>query len=691
MADLLLECFSEEMPARMQRGAMEQLRERLSVALKDARLKHEDITTYVSPRHLAIRINGLPATQPDQIIERKGPKTSAPDKAVEGFLKSTGLTKDQLEVRSVGKDECYFAVIHEKGGDAKDALQEVIERVLGDFTWPKSMRWGAHSIHWVRPLHSLLCLFDSDVIPVRFGHITAGNITYGHRFLRPEAITITHADEYVDALKAAHVMVDHDARKAVILKECERIAAQHKLTLHQDDALLEEVTGLVEWPTVILGAFDIPFLELPKEVLISEMRYHQKYFALYKDDDSLSNHFLMTANMAAEGEHAKTIAHGNARVLRARLSDGQFYWDQDRARPLSDWNHDLEGMIFHTELGSVTAKVKRITSLSLLLAVFVPHANLTLVERAAELCKADLVTGMVGEFPDLQGVMGRYYALAQEENVDVASAIRDHYKPTSAHDDVPTAPLSITVSLADKLDSLMGLFAIGEKPTGSKDPYALRRAALGVIRIILENDLRLPLGVMFDKAAAQYHKKIFNTSKDEVVTQLTDFFADRLKVILRDQGVRHDMIHAVMAERKEDDLVAIVAKAYALCDFLQTDDGENLLAAYRRASNILSVEEKKDGFAHDGDVNESLFAAEEEKALFAMLERIETPVHEACEQENYVEAMTRLAALRAPVDAYFDKVMVNDKDADVRINRLHTLHRIRTQIDRVADFSLIEG
>lgn len=689
MTDLLFELFSEEIPARMQSGAAEQLESKLVGALKGARLHFDVATNYVSPRHLAVIVTGLPDHQPDQTIERKGPKTSAPDQALEGFLKSVGLSKDQLEVRNTGKDDSYFAIIEEKGKPTADALKPLLDTILHDFHWPKSQRWGDYPQHWVRPLQNICCLFGHDIVPVEFGHLTANNITYGHRFLAPEAITIKQPADYVGALEKAKVIVDQDTRKEMIISGLKHAADEKELTLVKDDGLLHEVTGLVEWPVCLIGEFDEAFLDLPPEVLVSEMRYHQKYFALKKHND-ISNHYAVVSNMITS-DGGKAVLHGNGRVLRARLSDGAFYWDQDRKRVLSAWAEDLKGMIFHASLGSVKDKSDRIAALSPLLAVFVPHANLTKVERAAQLCKADLVSGMVGEFPDLQGVMGRYYAHAQEEDEEVADAIRDHYKPIGANDTTPTAPVSITVSLADKLDSLVGLFAINEKPTGSKDPFALRRAALGIIRTIIDNSLCMPLRVIIDKAAAQYPDKLFTVSKEQTVEDLLQFFAERLKVILKEQGIRHDLISAVFDNGAEDNLLRIVSKTQALSEFLNSDDGANLLAAYRRANNILTAEEKKDAVSYKNEPNEGLLEQDEEKQLYAALEKTKIPVKDALAAEKYSDAMQELASLRGPVDAYFDNVMVNTDASDLRINRLHTLSLIRARMDDIVLFANIEG
>ncbi len=689
MTDFLFECFAEEVPARMQEGAAQQLHTRIEAALKAARLDFITIETFVSPRHLAARVTGLPDAQPDQTIERKGPKTSAPQAAIDGFLKSTGLSLEQLEKRIIGKDETYFAITHEKGLPTAAALQSICEQILHDFHWPKSMRWGAHSISWVRPLQNILCLFGTTVVPVQFGHLTANNITYGHRFLAPQAITITSPADYEKQLREAQVIVNRTERADTIRELATPLLEHHNLQV-TDWSLLDEVVGLVEWPTCLIGEFEPHYLTLPPEVLVSEMRHHQKYFALAKKDDTLSNRFLVVANMR-NADGGKAVINGNARVLRARLADGEFYWNQDRNRPLSSWANDLSGVVFHARLGTIKEKTDRIAALSTLLAVFVPHADLIKTERAAQLAKADLVTGMVGEFPDLQGIMGRYYALEQNEDPEIAEAILEHYLPTGAHSPLPTTPLGITLAITDRLDSLVGLFAIGDKPTGSKDPYALRRAALGIIRIILEHKLRMPLRVLFDKAAAQYAKKIFTTSKDETVDALLHFFAERLKAMLKDQGIRHDIINAVFNEGAEDDLLKITAKARALAAFLATDDGANLLAAYRRASNILTAEEKKDNIRYDDAPKEALFELEAEKTLHKQLETIYKPVKSALDAEDYATAMHQLASLRPHVDAYFEAVMVNADDADIRRNRLYTLNLIRTRMDDVAGFTCIEG
>jgi glycyl-tRNA synthetase beta chain len=735
MADFLLELFSEEIPARMQEAAAQQLERVFSEAIKEAGLTTKAIKTYVTPRRVALTAEQIPGMQSDVTTEKKGPKTSAPQAAIDGFLKSSGLCLEQLEKRMVGKDETYFAVIHQKGQPTALLLKPMIEKILAGFAWPKSMRWGSGETRWVRPLHSILCIFDSKVVPVEFAGITAGNITYGHRFLAPDAIAINNPAEYAPALKKAFVIADAGERKAEIVKQAEALAGKHDLRVKRDDGLLNEVTGLVEWPTALMGKIDDSFMDLPPEVLISEMRAHQKYFALQDASGTFSSSFLIISNMVA-GDGGKAIVSGNERVLRARLSDGRFFWDQDRKKPLSNWAEGLKGVTFHAKIGTVAEKVTRIKALASELAHFVPGADKALVERAAELCKADLVTGMVGEFPELQGVMGRYYALQQKEDPQVADAIRDHYLPLGPDSPVPTKPISICIALADKLDTLISMFAAGEKPTGSKDPFALRRAALGVIRIILEYRVRLNLRVLllqpllfslvhvnvaeqkrikgnseFDVYDQPYKASaaLMSLAQDAIllgkmirrhqlpdkrvllfIDDLLSFFSDRLKVQLKDQGIRHDLINAVMANG-DDDLVRVVSRAKALQEFLATDDGANLLAAYKRASNIVGIEEKKDKLSYTDKIEDSVLTAPEEKQLFDMLIKTRLHITTALEQEKFTEAMKALSALRGPVDAFFDKVLVNAPDAALRANRLRLLAYIRFTLDQIADFSLIEG
>lgn len=704
MPSLLLELFSEEIPARMQAAALAELETRIAKTLDEARLKPSKIEGFVTPRRIAVIAHDLPGAQPDLTVEKKGPATTAPAQAIEGFCKSAGLSKEQLETRDVKGQATYFAVVHQQGQPAKEALVSLIENALKDFPWPKSMRWGATSMSWVRPLRSILCLLDHDIIPVTLGHVKAGNTTHGHRFLSGrhsraggnDVITVSHPHDYVSLLEEHYVIADAAKRKASILDQARKAATDHGLMLKEDEGLLNEVTGLVEWPVVLIGTFDKAFLSLPPEVPILEMRHHQKYFALLNKDGSLANHFIITANMIAVDDGNKIIA-GNERVVRARLEDGKFFWEQDKKKPLAEWAKGLDDMLFHAKLGSVGEKVKRIVALSKTLAEKI-GADAKKAERVATLCKADLVSGMVGEFPELQGVMGRYYALEQSEPADIADAIRDHYKPQGAEDSLPEGRLAITAALADKLDSLCGLFAAGEKPTGSKDPFALRRSTLGIIRIILQNKLRFSLRDTLKTSLAAYPDSLCHTKaaadpsaspQNDVIDELLSFFSDRLKVILKNDGMRHDVIEAVFEGGKEDDLVRLVARARAIQAFIGTEDGKNLLAGYKRAANILEKEEKKDNIAYTGPVDTALLQEPQEQALHRELENNGAEMSSHLKNENYIAVMKAVARLRPVVDAFFDQVMVNAEDKKIRENRLKLLSHMRGLLDSIANFRLV--
>ena len=704
MATLLFECFSEEMPARMQRGAREQLQQLLTKALAAGNITHGDVRTFASPRHLAIQIDGLPNIQPDVTVEKKGPKLGAPQAAIDGFLKSTGLTSlDACEQRTVGKDTVYFATITTKGRPMAEWLKDALDQLMRDFTWPKSMRWGDHkNIQWVRPLHRLVCLLDSTPIPVQFGHITASNITEGHRFLAPAPITLKHANDYVSALEKAHVMVDADARRDAIYAAATSAAAAQQLQLVDDAGLLDEVTGLVEWPFCYVGTFDAAFMPLPREVLTSEMRHHQKYFALQKPSGELSNHFIITANMKAT-DGGTAIKHGNARVLRARLEDGKFYWNMDRHTRLDEWAEKLRDVVFHARVGMMNEKVARIVALAETISESVPGADKALVKRAAELCKADLTTGMVGEFPDLQGIMGRYYALQQNETPEVADAIRDHYKPVGASDDVPTHPIAICVALADKLDSITSLFAAGEKPTGSKDPLALRRAALGVLRIILSNKLEILLDQILKVAVLTKPDGSFETpdpnKHSERLLEVKGFLLERLKVILRDEGLRHDVIYAAIGLHPSQSAMHIMLKptlirtrALAVQYLVTSESGAPILAAYKRATNILTAEEKKDKTQYSfSALNPALLTEPQEIALHTALLNARKEIEPHLKAERFSDALAVIANLNTPLTAFFDAILVNAEDKAIRTNRLSLLALIRETMHSIADFSAIEG
>lgn len=686
MPQLLLELFCEEIPARMQAKAERDLSDALQKSLKDAGLGFGKVDSLSGPRRLTVIIDDVAARSDDVREERKGPKVGAPEKAVQGFLRGAGLTSiDDAEVRSdPKKGEFYIAVIETPGRNASDIIAEAVPAIVRGFHWPKSMRWGEGDLRWVRPLQRILCLLDGKIVPFEVDGIKSGNVTEGHRVMGRGPFEIESAEAYKTTLeKEGHVVLDRETRKTQIHRDAQKVCADAGLELIEDIGLLDEVTGLAEYPVVLLGEMDPAFLDLPEEVIQLSMKTHQKYFAVRDPKTGkLAPNFVVVANLKAT-DGGKKIAAGNARVLSARLNDGRFFWDNDLATPLEEMGKKLSTIAFKAELGSIGDKVERVAALARKLAPKV-GADPDLAEKAARLCKADLVSEMVYEFPELQGVMGRYYALEAGEPTSVADAIRDHYKPQGPSDAVPTDPVSVTVALADKLDTLVGFWAIDEKPTGSKDPFALRRAALGVVRLLLENSLRLPV-----KSTARLGSfKVGDNSAD--VNDLAIFFADRLKQVLKDQGKRHDLIDAVFA-LGEDDLVLIVKRVEALSDFLATEDGANLLAGYKRASNILKAEEKKDKVTYDGAVIDELLSQPEERALSDALKRGGSAAHEALGREDFTGAMAAMSNLRGPIDAFFDRVTVNAEDGEVRKNRLYLLAEVRSVLGQVADFTKIEG
>lgn len=690
MAELLLELLSEEIPARMQRRAASDLARLAGDALKQSGLVVEKLTSFSGPRRLTLVVDGLPLSQPDVTEERKGPGVSAPERAIEGFLKANGLASvDEAEVRDLPKGQFYFAVIERKGRQTAEVLKEILEPVIAALPWPKSMRWASGETRWVRPLHGIVCLFDGDIVPVSYAGVVAGNQTVGHRFHAPDAIQVSSFAEYSTGLEAAKVMVDPTQRSTVI---AEGIAEQAKAAgcqVPEDPGLLEEVSGLVEWPVPLLGTIDDDFMDVPPEVLTSAMRKHQKYFALETEDGKFANRFAVVANVETP-DNGAAIVSGNERVLRARLSDAKFFWDQDKQQALETRVEKLDERIFQADLGTVLDKAKRIERLAVRLGELLAVSDISVVQRAARLCKADLSTGMVGEFPDLQGVMGRYYARNDQEADEVCEALAEHYSPVGPSDSCPSAPVSVCVSLADKVDTLVGFFAIDQKPTGSKDPYALRRAALGIIRLILENDLRLSLTEVLTAAYDGYAVDL-KVSKSEVTADLLSFFADRLKVHFKDRGVRHDLVAAVFALGNEDDLVRLMARVEALAVFVKSEDGANLLTAYKRAANMVRIEEKKDGLSYGDDLVVTDESQQETKDLAEMIGKVEGRVGAALKGEDFAHSMTYLAALRAPVDAFFDKVTVNAEDPAERAANLNLLARVGKTMDGIADFSQVEG
>ena len=745
MPDLLLEILSEEIPARMQAKARADLQAMVLKGLDEAGVAHGAAQAFSTPRRLTLHIDGLPARTPDLSEERKGPRTDAPEKALAGFLRSTGLTVDQLERRDDKKGEVFFAVIEKPGRPVAEALAEIVPGVIRGFPWPKSMRWGTGDLRWVRPLTSILCLLDGEVVPFEVDGYASGNQTRGHRMVDPVPFAVSGLDDYRQGLLARKVILDPAERESLILQRAVGLCEGQGVSLLDDPALLREVAGLVEWPVPLIGAIEDEFRALPPEVLQTSMREHQKYFSAV-DKTGRVTHFVAVANVeGADG--GETIVKGNAKVLRARLADAKFFWENDlravERAGLEDMAASLTSVTFHNKLGSQAERVDRIAALSRDLCP-VTHADPALAEQAARVCKADLASEMVYEFPELQGLMGRYYAEAANLDPSVALAAEQHYSPLGPSDTVPSDPVAVSVALADKIDTLAGFWAIEEKPTGSKDPFALRRAALGVIRLVLENGLRMrlsqPVGValmrhvyligrrdavalgepLFDaleqfgdegggaERRAHFESLIahflspesgmaeqldpgFGDEMRATVADLLSFIADRLKVLLRDRGVRHDLIDAVYALGGQDDLVLLVKRVDALQAFLGTEDGANLLAGYKRAANILAAEEKKEKATIVPIPDPSLAELEEERALFAALASAEAATAPAIAAEDFGAAMGSLASLRAPIDAFFDKVTVNADDPVLRVNRLALLARIREVTGRVANFAKIES
>jgi glycyl-tRNA synthetase beta chain len=724
MPDLLLELFSEEIPARMQAKAAEDLRRMVTDKLVAEGLVYEGAKAFATPRRLALTVHGIPARQSDLKEERKGPRVGGPEVAVAGFLKATGLASlDEAKIqRDPKKGDFYIALIEKPGRATLEVLADMLPVIVRTFPWPKSMRWGERSarsgaLQWVRPLHAITATFgieteEPDVVKFAIDGIEAGQTTYGHRFMAPAAINVRRFDDYESKLKAAKVVLDPQARKDIIQTDAKQLAFAQGFELVEDQVLLDEVSGLVEWPVVLMGSFDQEFLSIPGEVIRATIRNNQKCFVVSDPKTGkLANKFIMTANIEAS-DGGRAITAGNERVIRARLSDAKFFYETDLKTKLEDRLPKFEQIVFHENLGTQGERIRRIEHLAAEIAPLV-GADVETTKRAAHLAKADLLTEVVGEFPELQGLMGRYYALAQGEDASVAAASEEHYKPQGPADRVPTDPVSVTVALADKIDMLVGFWAIDEKPTGSKDPYALRRAALGVIRLVLERKLRLTLGILLTKVFDNFYssqkspalqpkgfyapapvivtyERVRGEQIDKRAIDLLSFFADRLKGQLREQGARHDLVDAVFSLGGQDDLLMVVRRVEALGKFLDSDDGKNLLAGTKRASNILAIEEKKDKRKFDGAPDAALYSLNEEKTLAKAIDEVKAEASGAVAKEDFAGAMSALAKLRPAVDAFFDKVKVNDDDANVRENRLKLLNEIRAATRAVADFSKIQ-
>jgi glycyl-tRNA synthetase beta chain len=707
MPDLLFELFSEEIPARMQAKAADDLRRMVTDRLVAEGLVYDGAKAFATPRRLALTVHGIPPRQADLKEERKGPRVGGPQAAITGFLKSAGLASlDEAKIqRDPKKGDFYVALIEKPGRATIDVLAEILPVVIRTFPWPKSMRWGERSaksgaLSWVRPLHAITATFgleteDPDVVKFAVDGIEAGQTTFGHRFMAPAAISVRRFEDYEAKLLDAKVVLDAERRKDSILEDARELAFAQGFELVEDQGLLDEVAGLVEWPVVLMGSFDKEFLSIPGEVIRATIRNNQKCFVVRDlKTAKLADKFILTANIEAS-DGGQAIVAGNERVIRARLSDAKFFYETDLKTRLEDRLPKFDSIVFHEKLGTQGERIKRIEHLAAEIAPLV-GADVEKAKRAAHLAKADLLTEVVGEFPELQGLMGKYYALAQDEDASVAAACEEHYKPQGPNDRVPSDPVSVAVALADKIDTLVGFWAIDEKPTGSKDPYALRRAALGVIRLIVENNIRLDVVPAADKHFHEFVKasgsKDWNGKQvDQRCIDLLSFFADRLKVQLREQGARHDLVDAVFALEGQDDLLMVVRRVEALGKFLDSDDGKNLLAGTKRAANILRIEEKRDSKSYDGAPNPALYSLPEEKTLAKAIDLAKAEAASAVAKEDFAAAMGAIAKLRPAVDAFFDKVKVNDDEPNVRENRLKLLNQIRAATRAVADFSRIEG
>ncbi|MGO4916466.1 glycine--tRNA ligase subunit beta [Pseudogemmobacter sp. W21_MBD1_M6] len=743
MPDLLIELFSEEIPARMQGRAADDLKSLVTNGMVEAGLTYAGAAAFSTPRRLTLTVQGVLAASPATREERKGPRTDAPEQALAGFLRSTGLTKDQLEIRDEKKGQVYFAVLQKPGRPAADIIAEVLDHAIRNFPWPKSMRWGNGTLKWVRPLHSILCILTdeagSEVVALDVDGIASGNTTRGHRFMAPDAFKVSGFDDYEAKLKKARVILDPAERADHIWHDATTAAFALGLEVVEDRGLLVEVAGLVEFPVVLMGDIGEAFLGLPPEVLQTSMREHQKFFSVRNPVTGRIEKFVTVANIVTK-DHGATILAGNQKVLSARLSDAKFFWENDlrtvERQGMEGMGAGLAHVTFHNKLGSQADRVARIAELAANIAPLI-GADAGLAEQAAKVAKADLQSEMVGEFPELQGLMGRYYAAAAGLDAQVATACQQHYSPLGPSDDVPTEPVSVAVALADKLDTLTGFWSVDEKPTGSKDPFALRRAALGVIRLILTNGVRMNIDRFIDSQLLRFeiaknggvehhrntllteilqeiaHHGVFGaavrtvldkvdgdvpenilaaqTAIPDTSTDLLSFFHDRLKVHLRDQGIRHDVIDACLAMPGNDDLTLLVKRAEALAAFLKTDDGENLLQGYKRANNILSQAEEKDGVEYSYGADLKFAENDAEKALFTALDQAEARITAALKAEDFAGAMTAIATLRGPIDAFFEAVQINTDNQTIRRNRLNLLHRIRTVCASVVHMSRIEG
>lgn len=689
MAEYILEILSEEIPARMQLSAAEGFERNFSEKLKSLNIYYNHLSSFVTPRRIVIYADGLSLTQEDSVQERKGPRIDAPEQAIAGFLRSTGLEKNQLTTKSTPKGDFYFAIIRDKGKPTKEILKTLTEQILAGFIWPKSMRWGKNKIRWVRPIQAISCIFGNEVLPVEFGHITAGNITRGHRFLGNTEIKISDFESYMKALNDNYVMLDHKARKQKILSDAELIAKDNGLEIIADEGLLNEVTGLVEWPVTMLGSIDKSFMSLPDEVLLTTIKVNQKYFCTKDKKGKLAPYFIFVSNMKST-DGGEEIINGNQRVLKARLSDAVFFYNIDKSKGLKNFLPQLEDIIFHAKVGSIRDRVERIKKLSEeISSVIDPKLKKQAVE-AADLCKADLASEMVNEFPDLQGTMGYYYALEDKKSKEVAEAIRDHYCPMGPNDKIPASGIASIVAIAEKIDSLISLFAAGERATGSKDPYALKRAALGVIRIIIENNIVLPLLPILKKAVKLLPSHTLKgQNKDDLKEEIVQFILDRVKYQLKSSGFEVNIISSVINTAKDLDVLEIKNKVEILSKFESSDDGEKAIEAYKRAAHILEIEEKKDDKSYSPKPSKSLFQTKAEQALFEELEDTRDITKTELKKGNFSKPLAEFTRLTNFINNFYDNAQINANDTKVRENRLKLSAMIVESFKMVADFDLI--
>ena len=686
MPQFLLELLSEEIPSKFQMSAAANLKRLICSGLALSGLSVADqACAFVTPRRLVLMIADLPVFSPVMCTERRGPRVDAPKEAIEGFLKSNGITRAQAETRQTPKGTFYFALMEQKKSMTATLLKKVVESTLADFSWPRSMRWGTTRERWVRPIRRILCIFDRVTVPVRFAGVEASNVSEGHPFMAPKVFIVQEFRCYERRLRNANVILDTEERVNQIRQQAEQIAAAEGLTVRQDDALLAEIAGLVEWPIILIGCIDAKFLTVPAEVLVTVMRVHQKSISLLTGNNHIAPKFLIVSNMET-ADHGQSIIAGNERVLHARLADAKFFWEQDCCQPLRHWGNKLTERVFHARLGTMAEKVRRMRELAVGIAECVPRADRSLVYQASLLAKADLATGMVGEFPELQGIMGRYYALKDGEVPEVCHAIAEHYRPIGPSDPCPSAPVSVCVALADRIDTLVGFWAIHKKPTGSKDPFALRRAVLSGMRLILENELRVPLLRIFRTAISLYHNAEAFDSRS-----LLSFFTDRLKTHLQEKGVRHDVISAVFESVQDDDLVRLSSRVEALAHFMDTQEGIDLLIAHRRAMSIVRIEEQKNSFPYGEHIDGTLLGESEERALETLLVTVTKNCTDAVKAERFDEALRVLSQLCDPINKFFERITVNSSNLKLKENRLRLLSRIGIVVGKVADFAKIEG